>query len=313
MAAAVVDGLGLVGSVLGIVGFIQDNIPEKPAEGASIRIKAGNPGDDNPGLDGDVSAAYAWDTNNNYLGQADGDHVEVGDVADLTIDSFSPGSRAEYVGVSVGDNAVCIAWVTVSMYDGTDGGSWTGDIGYQCGQNWYEQDEMAGYLDEEQKQEYIPRCTWLDADHTFDVPSAAMKFSSTAYGKEVKDTADNSKGCDFTLWGADDGPINDKPQKRSGRARLPWMEERLVVSTISRHKAENLCSSETSWGPDFVGTDGMFCDMDTKTLIPLCSTKKVQGCIDIDDEKKVATKRFVTTKRDVSTTHKEYKTIKHWG
>lgn len=52
------------------------------------------------------------------------------------------------------------------------------------------------------------RCTWLDADHTGDVLSASIKFSSTAPRKEVKDTADNSKACDFTLWGADNRPIN---------------------------------------------------------------------------------------------------------
>lgn len=85
------------------------------------------------------------------------------------------------------------------------------------------------------------------------------------------------------------------------------MEERLVVSNIARYKAQNLCSSETSWGPDFVSTDGMFCDMGMKTLTPLCSTENVYGCIKIDDKLKVVTKRFVAVKRKV------YKTIKHWG
>ena len=49
--SSVVDAIGLLGSVLGIIGFIQHNIPgESPPEGALVRVKAGNPGDDNPGL-----------------------------------------------------------------------------------------------------------------------------------------------------------------------------------------------------------------------------------------------------------------------
>jgi hypothetical protein len=84
-----VDAIGLVGASLGIIGFMQANIPgDPPPQGAKIRVKAGNPGDDNPGLvsnilqdlthisaatniffqDGNVEAAYAWDINNNYLG-----------------------------------------------------------------------------------------------------------------------------------------------------------------------------------------------------------------------------------------------------
>lgn len=50
MAATVVDGMGLVGSVLGIISFFQDNLPDEPDEGAAIRIKAGLPGDDDPSM-----------------------------------------------------------------------------------------------------------------------------------------------------------------------------------------------------------------------------------------------------------------------
>jgi hypothetical protein len=48
--AAVINTIGLITGFLGVVSFIQDNLPEKPAQGATVRIKAGNPGDDNPGM-----------------------------------------------------------------------------------------------------------------------------------------------------------------------------------------------------------------------------------------------------------------------
>lgn len=94
------------------------------------------------------------------------------------------------------------------MFDDTPGGAWTGDIGAECGQDWYEQNEKAGYLDKDQKEAYIPRCKWLDEDHSNDIKSAAMKFSTTAYGNKVTETVEKSHACDATKWGKDSGPIN---------------------------------------------------------------------------------------------------------
>lgn len=46
-----IDAIGIVGTGLGIIGFLKANIAgDPPPEGAKIRVKAGNPGDDNPGL-----------------------------------------------------------------------------------------------------------------------------------------------------------------------------------------------------------------------------------------------------------------------
>jgi hypothetical protein len=307
-----IDAIGIVSGVLGIVGFIQDQIPDKPTEGAAIRIKAGSGGTDDEGSGGEVSAAYAWNFDNNYLGRGDGGSMEQGGIVDTVIDSFSNGARAEYAGISVARDAVCVAWISVSQYDNTPGGAWTGDIGYECGQAWYANKEKAGYLDEDQKEDYIPRCTWLDASLKEGTKSASMKFDTSAYGEKVKDTVENKDACDYTLWGEDDAPISGAPGKRANHPRLPWMERKLVVSNLKQHKAEDLCSSETSWGPDFIGTDGQFCDMGTKKLTPLCSTKDVDGCIMIDDDNKTITRRSRVAKREAHITHKTYKAIDHW-
>lgn len=111
------------------------------------------------------------------------------------------------MGVSAAKDAVCIAWITVHMHDSTDGGSWTGDIGYNCDQKWYPQSESAGNLPDGGGK-YIPHCTWLDEDHTDDVASAALKFKTTAYAENVTDTLKNDRACQFTLWGPDNGPIS---------------------------------------------------------------------------------------------------------
>jgi hypothetical protein len=90
------------------------------------------------------------------------------------------------------------------------------------------------------------------------------------------------------------------------------MKQQLVVSNLTQHKAGDLCSSETSWGPDFIGTDGQLCDMEAKTLTPLCTTKNVEGCIVINDDKKTLTRRTQVAKREAHVSHKTYEAIKYW-
>lgn len=91
------------------------------------------------------------------------------------------------------------------------------------------------------------------------------------------------------------------------------MENRLVVSKISQHKAADLCNSKTSWGPDFVGSDGYFCDMHTKTMTPVCSFHNVDGCINVNTKDKTTTKRFSVAKRQVEKEHKTYGTVSQWA
>ncbi|UNI23727.1 hypothetical protein JDV02_009529 [Purpureocillium takamizusanense] len=307
--------VGFVGSMLGIVNFGLANMPdEKKVRGPTVRVKVGTSGGDDAELDGGFNSIYAWDSENCYLGWADGKHIGSGDIDDFVIDSVSGGTRAEYVGVAASTDGVCIAWVSVSQFDGTPGGAWTGDVGYYCGQPWYPSKEKAGFVDKDLSKPFIPRCTWLDKDHNNKIPRAALKFSVSGYGEDAVKTIDNSKACDRSLFGPDSGPISKRPQKRvERRARLPWMEQKLVMSNITQHTAEELCTSTTSYGPDFVGSDGKFCDMGTKTLSPLCSTENVPGCIDINNKSKTVTKRSFIARRAVDVNHKTYKAIDSWA
>lgn len=67
-----------------------------------------------------------------------------GGVIELTIDQNEPGVQADYISIQNGNDATCIAWVSVSQFDGSTKGAWTGDIGYGCGQNWYMSNQNAG-------------------------------------------------------------------------------------------------------------------------------------------------------------------------
>ncbi|UKZ79874.1 hypothetical protein TrVFT333_007637 [Trichoderma virens FT-333] len=176
---------------------------------------------------------------------------------------------------------------------------------------WYLSNEIAGSL-KDGNESYFPQCTWLDGDRSGDGVVAAMKFSILAYGKNVAQTILNRKQCDYTLWGPDIGPIAGKPGKRLDTPRKDWMENRLVVSEIPQHKAADFCNSTTSWGPDFVGSDGMFCDMHNKTLTSICSCHDTDGCIDVDVDEKTITKRFTVAKRQVVEKHKSYGKVSQW-
>ena len=53
--------------------------------------------------------------------------------------------------------------------------------------------------------------------------------------------------------------------------------------------------------------------MDSKTLTPLCSTSNVNGCIEIDQTTKSATKRTTVARRSLDQIHKSYDTVHKWG
>lgn len=88
------------------------------------------------------------------------------------------------------------------------------------------------------------------------------------------------------------------------------------MSTYTSQPAAQLCGSKTSWGPDFIGPDGNFCDMEAKTLMPLCSAQDVNGCIEIDEDEGAGgqlRKRTNVARRSTSSVHKSYKKISKWG
>ena len=93
--------------------------------------------------------------------------------------------------------------------------------------------------------------------------------------------------------------------------RLPWMALQLTISTADPIvNATSLCQDPMSWGPDYVGSDGMMCDMGTRKLHPLCSHYEVDGCLDLDEDAMVLMKRTKFEKRDDAHLHRQYDTFR---
>jgi hypothetical protein len=103
------------------------------------------------------------------------------------------------------------------------------------------------------------------------------------------------------------------PKKRSIPERPQWIVEHLMVSNYTDQTAEELCTSETSWGPDFIGSDGRFCDMSTKQLTPLCSTENVEGCIEVSETDMTVRTRSGIARRQVKAVHRAYKRVTYNG
>jgi hypothetical protein len=95
----------------------------------------------------------------------------------------------------------------------------------------------------------------------------------------------------------------------------------VVVSEHEDHTASELCMSNSAAGPDFVSTkEGLFCDMCTGELWPLCSEAVPTGCFDLNLKAMKASNGTITqiglhardtiTGRDIP--QKEYTDVKHW-
>ncbi|CAK1367923.1 hypothetical protein CB0940_11364 [Cercospora beticola] len=303
------NAIGLFNGILTIVGFSAGGSPQS-RPGISVQIRAGYApiGNDVNDLGGRIQSIWAFDGSNSLIGQSDGGKLDEGAYDAFTIGQDNPAKLAEYISLGNSDDGTCISWIKVSQVDNSPGNVWTGDVGAECGQRWYMGGQSAGRLPNGDT--YMPRCTWFDSDFTDGTLSAGMKFRVRAYGAEAEETVSNDRQCNSTIFSRTTAPIPGEPAKRSVDVPRPqWILDRLVVSNITGEDAELLCSSKTSWGPDFVGADGKFCDMESKQLSQLCEVANVDGCVELDSAGQSLTKRTSVARREVKAVHKQYQHI----
>ena len=119
--------------------------------------------------------------------------------------------------------------------------------------------------------------------HRFHTPKKAKLWDASA------SDATGAEGPNLENDGVDDDPENEVPyhrsmskgrrirrrsssssiprRRRSGLARFPH----LIASQHDGHSARELCGSQHSHGPDFFSrSEGVFCDMESKTQWALC-------------------------------------------
>jgi len=89
------------------------------------------------------------------------------------------GEQPTYVQIDVGNDGLCIAYLSHTWADGTNRG-WLGDMGASCGQNWYYSDVIVG------SNSHMPDCTWLDNDHTNGIISTGMQIHMQVSQRHLK-------------------------------------------------------------------------------------------------------------------------------
>ncbi|KAF9545302.1 hypothetical protein EC957_011056 [Mortierella hygrophila] len=87
---------------------------------------------------------------------------------------------------------------------------------------------------------------------------------------------DYAKNKDLCHWGVSFGGGSISLSKREDPANVFGNETHMTSSD----GAIALCDSATSWGPSMLSLEeGIFCDMSTKTKIPLCTDDNQKGCV----------------------------------
>jgi hypothetical protein len=113
------------------------------------------------------------------------------------------------------------------------------------------------------------------------------------------------------------GPIVTKrnttePAKRKHFRR--GIHDRLIITAKESHSARELCESESSYGPDTVSSvEGLFCDMDTKTLYPLCNgSNTADVCFDVET-KQLMLSSGEKIRQGRSSIPKDYNRVDNWA
>lgn len=296
------DVIGVAAGVITIFSFLQGLFPHpSPPSGATSHIRIGvglNGNFDGQTLsdsEGAVKGIRVYNEDQQLIGTGKGDGViPSGGYQDISIDqSQALGQQPTYLQLNAGKNALCMAYITQQWPDGTQRG-WSGDMGRLCNQAW-------GYsnivIDDSG---HKPDCTWLDQDHSNAIWAAAVQihmedFTNTTSNYSRDPTFycsspvllfehDNYQtGAGDHFWTAKRRVKQRDTLVKRIKPRSAAMNSTIISSADPSHSAVKLCESDTSYGPDFVSlSEGIFCDMATKTPWPLCSKSVAENCYEWD-------------------------------
>ncbi|KAF8924516.1 hypothetical protein BGZ47_003958, partial [Haplosporangium gracile] len=262
----------------------------KRVPNAKIRIQMqaaknnieGSPSDDG----GQIPQITLGGTGGEYLGKywaSERGKLKANQYWNYDIDTVEPvelktlNLRMEYYGAgnkyrSLNDG-LCLArmsWTpndAMPNYD-SRAGAITGDLFYFCGYSWYN----SGQYDPKGKTQL--RCGWLDGDNSNGGSVSSLFINTDVMGQGFLE--DYAKNKDLCYWGVSFGGGSISLSKREDPASV--FGNRAYVT--SSDGAIALCDSATSWGPSMLSLEeGIFCDMFTKTKIPLCTDDIQKGCV----------------------------------
>ncbi|KAI2614879.1 hypothetical protein GGR54DRAFT_321920 [Hypoxylon sp. NC1633] len=157
----IIDAIGVLSGVLGIIQFGMDNFAEPKRVGSTVRVTVGL--DTAGGLNdagGDLPDVRLFNEGGEFLGITSGaGKVADGGYGDITVNHNEDlNQQPTYALFSGNKNAICVAAVSIT-FPSSDKYSWVGDWGHQCGGSWYYSNV---YINQGSRK---PDCFWIDGNN----------------------------------------------------------------------------------------------------------------------------------------------------
>ncbi|KAF9291946.1 hypothetical protein BGZ68_001032 [Mortierella alpina] len=209
---------------------------------------------------------------------------------DIRMEAYRNGHRGPLVSLNDEMCLTSLVWTprdTRPNYDNRRGAI-TGDLMYFCKYSWYYSGKVFEGRD--------LRCGWLDGDNSNGNLVKGLYLDLDKFGKNsVENHArDHPSESDFCTNGVrfypgnqplrkrfitDDSNINSTADPAKTLTPKESFGNKAFVST--RVSAIELCDHPTSYGPSMLNVnERMFCDMTSKTKVPMCDSNRIEGCMD---------------------------------
>ncbi|KAK7429152.1 hypothetical protein QQZ08_004367 [Neonectria magnoliae] len=287
MAVAAIEITGFVGSALGIIQFGMANFAQPETAKSVIKIGVGL--DTKNGLNnagGDLPDVRLFNEDGEFLGMsADPGDIDDGSTQEIQIEHHDDnGQQATYALFSTNDDAICIAYASITWPDGNE---------YAWEPNT---------VPEGKDQDYFcysgPPFKWrTDKD-----PNGITHWT-------INNGSKHKRSATAQAYGPSKKPRLPRRHLNARDETVttgPRFDEQLVMDNSSDHATTQLCESETSVGPDFLNiADGLFCRMSDKTLWPICDDATTDGCFSLEEQQLVINGVVQRTKK--------YSQVVTWG
>jgi hypothetical protein len=276
-------------SWVGIANTLMAAVNPQSVPDAKVRVRFAT-GRDIKGLSGaggDLPNVILTDTENRRLGFLDGTgSLQHAMTKNFDIQTIS-GGTLKMLNVDMGSSAngkgyndgLCLGqmiWAPEDkMWDAEQRrGIITGDLFYYCGYSWY----MSGLWEGDTEL----RCGWLDGDNSNGNSVYGFNINTDILGAGFIEgyARKYPNPSDICSWGIGfkKGNYHAKRSYHQKRSIQDKYGNKAYVSASTGAIA--LCDSPTSYGPSFLSLEeGIFCDMHTKTKIPICGKGKIDGCV----------------------------------
>ncbi|KAF9361074.1 hypothetical protein BGX34_007346 [Mortierella sp. NVP85] len=223
----------------------------------------------NSGLGGQIPTVHIQDVNTRFLAMyynTGSDWIDAGANKVIDVD-MARSSELWTLSVKMENDNTSLdnAGRMLNANDRT--GAVPGDLFWLCGLDW----TYSGF----QVNGTELRCGWLDGDNTTGNAPHVMYLNTDIMGQKfVKNFVQDTPGNGICEWGVFFAR-GASPKKK--RAIKDTYGKRAFVT--ANGGAIELCDSPTSRGKSMLSLkEGIFCDVLTKTKVPLCRGRKRDGC-----------------------------------